>query len=67
MQNHVRKNFVEQTDIGNRPEHQVKLWAHRCLESHYNLGLYIANLPAARWVQRAPRWKPAGARVAGHP
>jgi hypothetical protein len=47
-------------------ERQVKLWSHRCVESHWKFGLYIANLPPERWVQRALHWKPAGARVAGH-
>jgi hypothetical protein len=46
-------------------ERQVKLWSHRCVESHWKFGLYIANLPPERWVQRALHWKPAGARVAG--
>ena len=48
-------------------EHQVKLWSHRCLESYWKFGLYIANLLPGRWVPRALHWKPAGARVAGHP
>ena len=48
-------------------EHQLKLCSHRCLESYWKFGLYIANLPRGRWVPRALHWKPAGARVAGHP
>ena len=33
----------------------------------WTLGFCIASLPTERWVQRALHWKPAGARVAGHP
>ena len=49
-------NMKAQTIVS---EHQVKLWSHRCIESYWKLGLYIANLPPERWVQRALHWKPA--------
>ena len=58
------RNMKVQTIVS---EHQVKLWPHRCLESYWKLGFYIANLLPERWVPRALHWKPAGARLAGHP
>lgn len=48
-------------------EHHMKLWSHRCFESYWKLGFYIANLRTRRWVQRTLHWKPAGALVAEHP
>ena len=35
----------------------VKLWSQRCLEQHWKLAAYIANLPDNRWLKRALAWK----------
>ena len=34
----------------------VKLWSRRCLEQHWKLANYIANLPDNRWLKRALAW-----------
>ena len=33
-------------------------WSEKCMIQYWNLGSYIANLPAERWVRRALAWNP---------
>ena len=40
----------------------VKLWSRRCLEQHWKLASYIANLSDNRWLKRALAWT-AGRRT----
>ena len=40
----------------------VKLWSRSCLEQHWKLASYIANLSANRWLKRALAWT-AGRRT----
>ena len=41
----------------------VNTWSHRCLEQHWRLGMYVANLLKNRWVCRALAWVPVGRHV----
>ena len=40
----------------------VKLWSRRCLEQHWKLANYIANLSENRWLKRTRAWT-AGRRT----
>ena len=45
----------------------VKLWSRRCLEQHWKLANYIANLPDNRWLKRALAWTAGRRRRIGRP
>ena len=45
----------------------VKLWSRRCLEQHWQLANYIANLPDNRWLKRALAWTAGRRRRIGRP
>ena len=45
----------------------VKLWSRRCLEQHWKLASYIANLSDNRWLKRALAWNAGRRRRIGRP
>ena len=42
-------------------------WSSNCLRQHWNLAMYVINLPSTRWVKRVLAWDPVGTRVPGRP
>ena len=51
--------FVEQ--------YSVKHWSVRCLEMHWQLAHYAANLPPDRWLARILTWTCRGHQNTGRP
>ena len=51
--------FVEQ--------YSVKHWSVRCLEMHWKLAHYAANLPPDRWLARILTWTCGGHQNTGRP
>ncbi len=45
----------------------VNFWPRRCLEQHWKLANYIANLPDNRWLKRALAWTTTRRTTLGRP
>ena len=50
-----------------RRQRDLEIWFRKCLRQYWNLELYIASLPANRWVRRVLCWCPLGRRRPGNP
>ena len=48
-------------------QYSVKCWSVRCVEMHWNLAQYAANLPPDRWLSRILMWTCRGHHTVGRP
>ena len=48
-------------------QYSVKCWSVRCVEMHWNLAQYAANLPPDRWLSRILMWMCRGHHTVGRP
>ena len=48
-------------------QYSVKCWSVRCVEMHWNLAQYAANLPRDRWLSRILMWTCRGHHTVGRP
>ena len=48
-------------------QYSVRCWSVRCVEVHWNLAQYAANLPPDRWLSRILMWTCRGHHTVGRP